>query len=150
MDWSTSSSGKPRRQTVTGVDGGFAVFRLVPGTYHVTAELEGFSSQERTVWVPAGRTAQFELVMLLAEVTEEIIVTSEMPRSFSSTVAVRGEIEDRQRQQAARRELQSMQGLVGGVKPLAVEIPESGKLLLLAGVLPPADVGVELEVKSKR
>ena len=42
------------------------------------------------------------------------------------------------------------QGLAGGVKPLQVEIPESGKLLLLAGVLPPPAVGVELEVKANR
>jgi len=41
------------------------------------------------------------------------------------------------------------QGLVGGVKPLPIVIPESGKLLFLAGALPPARVGVELEVKGK-
>ncbi len=42
------------------------------------------------------------------------------------------------------------QGLVGGVKPLSIAIPESGKVLYLTGVLPPAKVGVELEVKGKR
>jgi hypothetical protein len=42
------------------------------------------------------------------------------------------------------------QGLVGGVKPLPVAIPESGKVLYLTGVLPPVRVGVELEVKGKR
>lgn len=42
------------------------------------------------------------------------------------------------------------QGLTGGVKPLPVSIPESGKLLLLSGVLPPRKIGVELEVKAKR
>ncbi|HSG39017.1 MAG TPA: hypothetical protein VLE27_05220, partial [Thermoanaerobaculia bacterium] len=42
------------------------------------------------------------------------------------------------------------EGLVGGVKPLPVSIPESGKLLLLAGVLPPVEVGVALEVRTKR
>jgi hypothetical protein len=36
----------------------------------------------------------------------------------------------------------------GGIKPLAVTIPESGKLLVLAGVLPPERIGVELEVKK--
>jgi hypothetical protein len=40
-------------------------------------------------------------------------------------------------------------GLVGGVKPLPIAIPESGKLLLLSGVLPPERIGVELEVKGK-
>ena len=42
------------------------------------------------------------------------------------------------------------QGLVSGVKPLNVAIPETGKLLLLTAVLPPAQVGAELEVKAKK
>jgi hypothetical protein len=41
-------------------------------------------------------------------------------------------------------------GLVGGVKPLPISIPESSKVLLLTGVLPPQRVTVELEVKAKR
>lgn len=41
-------------------------------------------------------------------------------------------------------------GLAGGIKPLPITIPESGKLLLLTGVLPPEKIGVELEVKGKR
>ena len=40
------------------------------------------------------------------------------------------------------------QGLVGGVRPLAVTVPQTGKSLLLAGVLPPARVAIELEVRS--
>ena len=42
------------------------------------------------------------------------------------------------------------QGLVGGVRPLPVSIPESGKALYLTGVLPPALVSVKLDVKAKR
>ncbi len=42
------------------------------------------------------------------------------------------------------------QGLVGGVKPLPIAIPEAGKALLLTGVLPPSKVTAELEVKAKR
>jgi hypothetical protein len=42
------------------------------------------------------------------------------------------------------------QGMVGGVKPLPVTIPETGKILLLTGALPPAQVGVEIEVKGKK
>ena len=42
------------------------------------------------------------------------------------------------------------QGLVGGVKPLPIAIPETGKLLLLSGVLPPERIGVELEVKGDK
>jgi hypothetical protein len=42
------------------------------------------------------------------------------------------------------------QGLVGGVRPLPVAIPESGKALYLTGFLPPARVTVALDVKAKR
>lgn len=42
------------------------------------------------------------------------------------------------------------QGLVGGVRPLPVTIPETGKAIFLTGALPPTRVAVELEVKAKR
>lgn len=42
------------------------------------------------------------------------------------------------------------QGLVGGVRPLPVTIPETGKTLYLTGALPPPRVAVELDVKAKR
>lgn len=42
------------------------------------------------------------------------------------------------------------QGLVGGVKPLPITIPESGKSLVLTGVLPPERVAVKIEVKAKK
>jgi hypothetical protein len=41
-------------------------------------------------------------------------------------------------------------GLVGGVKPLPVAIPETGKLLLLSGVLPPETIHAEIEVKGNK
>ena len=42
------------------------------------------------------------------------------------------------------------QGLVGGVRPLNVTIPENGKALYLAGVLPPAQVSLKLDVRAKK
>jgi hypothetical protein len=49
-----------------------------------------------------------------------------------------------------RREVEGLQqGLVGGVKPLPVSIPESGKALAFSAVLPPSRVTVELDVKAK-
>ena len=49
-----------------------------------------------------------------------------------------------------RKEVEGLQqGLVGGVKPLPVSIPESGKALAFSGVLPPSRVTVELDVKAK-
>jgi hypothetical protein len=49
-----------------------------------------------------------------------------------------------------REEAQGLQqGMVGGVKPLPVSIPESGKALAFSGILPPMKVTVELDVKAK-
>jgi hypothetical protein len=45
---------------------------------------------------------------------------------------------------------QLQQGLVGGVKPLPITIPESGKSLVLSGVLPPERVSVVIDVKAKK
>ncbi len=135
---------------VTDGDGEFAFWNLVPGAYRVTAALDGFKSLVQEITVPAGRTIRAEVVMSLSGVMEEIMVTSRMP-VIGPTSSVRAEFGDRKRRQAAREELEDLQqGLVGGVKPLAVEIPESGKLLLLSGVLPPAEVSVELETRARR
>jgi hypothetical protein len=41
------------------------------------------------------------------------------------------------------------QGLVGGVKPLPVAIPETGKSFTFSGVLPPARIRLEMDVKGK-
>ncbi|HBL28007.1 MAG TPA: hypothetical protein DD490_14315, partial [Acidobacteria bacterium] len=49
-----------------------------------------------------------------------------------------------------RQEAQGLQqGMVAGVKPLPIAIPESGKALAFAGVLPPNRVTLELDVKAK-
>jgi hypothetical protein len=61
-----------------------------------------------------------------------------------------GQRRDRESAQFSKEIDELKQGLVGGVKPLPVSIPESGKLLLLSGVLPPEHIAVDLEVKAKR
>ena len=54
-------------------------------------------------------------------------------------------------QEAFQNAVQSLrQGTTGGVRPLDVEIPKTGKVLLLTGVLPPADVTAELAVRRQR
>jgi hypothetical protein len=85
------------------------------------------------------------------EITEEIVVDVDQ-------IAVTGEPslrDERKQKEEARRQFAAeaeglRQGLVGGVKPLPIQIPEDGKLLLLAGVLPPPRVTVELEVRKER
>jgi hypothetical protein len=45
---------------------------------------------------------------------------------------------------------QLQQGLVGGVKPLPITIPESGKSLMLSGVLPSERVSVTIDVRARK
>ena len=143
-----ASSGYSRAAT-TDAYGRFRLPNLAAQTYRVSAELEGFATETRTVELPASTTANLDLALRVAEVVEEIVVTAQVD-TISSSESLRARQRERM-QAAAQRELQDLgQGLVGGVKPLRVEVPESGKLLLLTGVLPPARIAVELEVKSKR
>ena len=135
---------------------GVAVFTgLPPGDYEVEVYLEGFAPlryPSRTI--PKGRAANLE-VTLSAAVHDSMTVTGESPlidaRRIASGATVREEDLDRSAKLQYKYEADNLsQGLVGGVKPLPVAIPESGKVLLLTGVLPPQRVAVTLDVKAKR
>jgi hypothetical protein len=158
---------------VTDVRGYFVFVGLPAGTYDIQAALEGFSTIDYpNIQVSTGGTATLEM-RLSAAVADTITVTAESPlldeRRTGNTQTydldegrTSGFIPRRKKKPAtppvAYYDFDSFeemakglqQGLVGGVKPLNVAIPESGKVLLLTGVLPPADVGVELEVRAQR
>jgi hypothetical protein len=163
---------------VTNAQGAF-VFRGLPaGHYSLKAELEGFSSSEEYSNIPlvTGQTLQLD-VRISPAMQGVITVTAESPmldeRKLGNTTTTKldergrggnadlGKNRREKDQNAAAEERKAkalfaqearglQQGLVGGVKPLPIAIPESGKVLFLTGVLPPAKVGVELEVKGKR
>jgi hypothetical protein len=133
---------------------------LADGVYFVAAELEGFSTAEYpSVVLTNGRNTNLEIALYAA--SEDVIsVTSESPlldeRRISTGAAV-SQVELEQIPSARdpgalfREEVEGLQqGLVGGVKPLPVSIPESGKALVFSGVLPPPRVTVELDVKARR
>jgi hypothetical protein len=139
------------RVAVTDAQGHFRFPSLPGGTYTLVASLDGFSTVEYpNVAVQDGRSTQLEIVLSTA-VEETITITSESPLLDARDIERRRrEAEGRQVQAAAAVELDALRsGLQGGVKPLAVEIPESGKLLLLSGALPPPRVGVELDVRAR-
>ncbi len=148
---------------VSGPDGRFAFTGVSAGQYHLKAQLDGFAVTEvPNVRLDAGAAQAVELV--LSNTTEEVItVTSEAPlldeRRLSTGATV--STADMRQVPTARApaapapaspqlldELHN--GLAGGVRPLPISVPESGKALLLAGVLPPARVTLELEVKADR
>jgi hypothetical protein len=148
--------------TVTDAGGSFRFDGLARGKYTIDAELAGFSPVESLVNLPSGRGASME-VTLSAGVEEVITVTSESPlldaRAFDRINIGGNEASARSESRAELERLKTAfdlearslhRGLVGGVKPLPLAIPESGKLLFLAGALPPREVTVELEVKGRR
>jgi hypothetical protein len=154
---------------VTDADGRYRIPYLPPGQYRIEFSLPGLNSyQHDGIQVLAGRNVKVNAPMNVESFAEEIVVRSEASAvsqtgtSYSASQEPRRrrgpsdkELQKRkeQRQQAAsaRDQLQSLsQGLVGGVRPVPVEIPESGKTLVMEGVLPPAEVFVEIEVKAGR
>jgi carboxypeptidase family protein len=142
------------RVAVTDARGAFAFPALFPGSYVIKAELEGFATLEYpSIRLNAGEVASLEL-RLSAAVEDVITVQGEEPLfGFKGGLSRPKKDEADRNERLAKglydQEIKSLrQGLVGGVKPLPVAIPESGKLLLLSGVLPPERIGVELEVKK--
>ena len=68
------------RETTSGPDGTFIASSLVPGTYSVTAELQGFRKFERKdLRLEVGKTSSIEVEMAVGSLEETITVTGESP-----------------------------------------------------------------------
>ncbi len=145
--------GQPWR-AVTNARGSFSFDDVPAGSYTVRTELEGFSSVDLPFVLPAGKLADLDIVLHPASIRETIVVTGEASRlaevpTTATTISAK-DLEALSRDAFRQSASDLKQGLVGGVKPLPVSIPESGKALLLAGALPPAQVSVDLEVRGRR
>ncbi len=141
------------QSTVTNENGQATVLNLQPGQYRLVAQLEGFVTVEHHLQVRSGQLASTDVELPLSMLEESIVVSAEPARYYDNTFLV----EEMQVGQLARDEDfaraefgQMSQGLAGGAKPLPVTVPETGKVLELGGVLPPARVSVELEVRAER
>jgi hypothetical protein len=134
---------------------GVAVLNVPGGQYALKAEHEGFSSQELpNLQLPDGRNLGLEVVFSAA--VEDVITVQAEPRLLqdarlsAGAKAGENEVAEEVNSRLLRQEVEGLQqGLVGGVKPLPVSIPESGKALAFSAVLPPSRVTVELDVKAK-
>jgi Carboxypeptidase regulatory-like domain len=133
---------------------------LADGAYSLNVNLEGFASIEYpNVALTNGRNTVLE-VTLSAAVEDVITTTAESPllderRITTGATVTQTELQNiptaKDSTALFRQEVEGLQqGLVGGVKPLPVSIPETGKALAFSGVLPPSRITLELEVKGKK
>src|SRR3954466_8297580 len=68
------------RETVSGQDGSFIASGLVPGTYEVTAELQGFKKFNRKdLLLEVGKTASIDVKMEVGSLEETVTVSAESP-----------------------------------------------------------------------
>ena len=145
----------PPQIQLTNARGEFAFAGLAAGVYEVKVELRGFSP----IQVPGIRVTAperpTEVDLTLDSAVEDVItVTGESPRLDEKAIRTGDSVSQGELRKvpSARNPTAALsdlrQGLVGGVRPLAVTVPQTGKSLLLAGVLPPARVAIELEVRS--
>jgi hypothetical protein len=151
-------AGQPPRLTVTNADGLFLFAGLLQGTYQLETSLEGFSTVTYPATVAAGQIRSLE-VRLNPGVEDRITVLSESAAREERRLGMVTKRKDAPAAPPAvyydfdafEEMAKSLrQGLVGGVKPLPIAIPETGKLLLMTGVLPPEKIAVALEVKGKK
>jgi hypothetical protein len=158
------------RAAKSGGDGSFVFVSLPIGNYEVTVTAEG--RQPELFRFRLGFGESVPVIAQLAPgqmVSEEITVTAgatalettaigqnfDLSKETKTTLngAMVEDATDSVQVQSLyfAAEVESLRnGLVGGVKPLPVTIPETGKVLVLAGVLPPAQVIAELEVKARK
>jgi hypothetical protein len=144
---------------VTDEQGQVRFLGIPSGRYRLIAELEGFSNVEyEGVVISGGRNTQIDIV-LSAAAEDVITVTADSPLVDERRISAGSRVDRTELDKVPTRPdpgadfaafEEMRQGLVGGVKPLPIQIPESGKVLLLTGVLPPAQVDVELDVRAKR
>ena len=71
-----SSALQGSRVAVTGANGDFKLAFLPPGNYQLTYELEGFATAVQEVVISGSQTQNVNVTMKVAEVVEEIVVTS--------------------------------------------------------------------------
>jgi hypothetical protein len=135
--------------------GSFAFRSLSSGSYSLTCSSPGFKQwMRRGIGLGSGQTRETGITLEVGGVTEEVVVSGGLPRLSQASKAQRAQEEDALAAEQAvdfREQVGELkQGLVGGVRPIPVAIPETGKVLALAGVLPPSRVTVELEVKAPK
>ncbi len=74
----TSPSLQGTRTTTSSANGDYIFPSLPPGDYTVTFELEGLETSTRTVTLATAQTANLDVAMNVAAISEEIVVTGQL------------------------------------------------------------------------
>jgi hypothetical protein len=104
------------RRTATDARGDFRFLSLLPGTYSVALEQEGFHAQRLELVVQAGRNAVLDATLRLAPAREEVTVVGARPSSDSRKVETGATYDSRQlRDLPTTRDLNAVLQQVPGV-----------------------------------
>ncbi len=91
----TSASFQGTRTSITDTTGTYRLVLLPPGTYKVTASLQGFAKLESTVTVALGKTSTND-VKLRPSATAEVIVSGTAPLVDQDSTTIGDNIDSRQ------------------------------------------------------
>ncbi len=111
----TSPSLQGTRSTQSGVNGDYKFAFLPAGDYKATYELQGFATIVREIRISAAQSDISDIQMKLAEVTEEIVVTSNLETISESRTAQTTYAKEEVEKLAIDRDLESAALLVPGV-----------------------------------
>ena len=129
-------------------NGAFSFVALRKGVYDLRAELAGFEPGYYEAIEPgSAQNSAYAITLHIGGIAESVTISGPPPPLVSFEQAA--PTDSRDAGACGRQVFDLKQGLVGGVKPIPIVIPETGKILTLTGVLPAPGVRVELEVKPQ-
>ena len=108
------------RETVSNPDGTYFVSGMVPGTYEITAELQGFKTfSRRDIRLEIGKTTTLDLQMEVGSLEEVVNVSAETPLVDVTSKEVGGSVSARELVElpSVNRNFVGFVGLLPGVIP---------------------------------
>ncbi|HEX2254222.1 MAG TPA: TonB-dependent receptor [Thermoanaerobaculia bacterium] len=111
----TSPQLQGARTAQTDVNGNYKLAFLPPGTYTVTYELDGFATATREVKLSAAQTTDSDIVLQIAALAEEIVVTGQQAEISESVQGAATYTQDEVEKLPVTRDLLSTINLAPGV-----------------------------------